>query len=121
MEVETGKIDGLLTRAERDGVAPKIFHILTNSEYYNRAGSLTHTDVTGERDAAPPASSRIYLVSGAPHIIAQFPPTSNRSGTLVGRAAMNPLDYRPVVRALFRALNRWVTEGVTPPLSPSSG
>ncbi len=114
---ETGKSDGLLVRAEKSGVAPKIFHILTNSEYYNRAGSLIHTDVTGARDVAPPANSRIYLVSGAPHIIAAFPPVSNRSGTLVGRAVMNPLDYRPVVRALFQAMNEWVTSGVAPPSS----
>jgi hypothetical protein len=33
--------------AERTGTAPKIFHLLTNSEYFNRAGSLVHTDPTG--------------------------------------------------------------------------
>jgi hypothetical protein len=114
---ETGKADGLLARAERAHVAPKIFHILTNSEYYNRAGSLIHTDVNGERDVPPPANSRIYLVSGAPHIIAPFPPVSHKSGTLIGQAAMNPLDYRPLVRALFRAMNRWVADGTPPPPS----
>lgn len=113
----TGKTDGLLARAERSGAAPKIFHILTNSEYFNRAGSLIHTDVTGMRDVEPPANSRIYLVSGAPHVRGAFPPTSHTSGTLVGKAAMNPLDYRPVVRALFEAMNLWVTGDVAPPPS----
>jgi hypothetical protein len=36
---------------------------------------------------------------------------------MVGRAALNPLDYRPVVRALFRALDRWVVEDIAPPPS----
>jgi hypothetical protein len=29
---------------------------------------------------------------------------------MVGRAVLNPLDYRPAVRALFRALDRWVAD-----------
>lgn len=36
---------------------------------------------------------------------------------MVGRAVLNPLDYRPVVRALFRALDRWVADDATPPPS----
>ena len=36
---------------------------------------------------------------------------------MVGRAALNPLDYRPAVRALFRALDRWVVEDTAPPPS----
>jgi hypothetical protein len=114
----TGKTDALLARAEQRNVAPRIFHILTESEYFNRAGSLLHTDVTGTRDVEPPANSRIYFVSGAPHIIAAFPPVSHRSGTFVGQAAMNPLDDRAAVRALFEAMHRWVADGVAPP--PSS-
>ena len=47
---ESGATDSLLARAERTGTAPKIFHLLTNSEYFNRAGSLVHTDVAGTRD-----------------------------------------------------------------------
>ena len=48
---------------------PRMFHLLTNSEYFNRAGSLVHTDVTGTRDVPPPDTSRIYMVSSAPHIV----------------------------------------------------
>jgi hypothetical protein len=36
---------------------------------------------------------------------------------MVGRAALNPLNYSAAVRALFRALDRWVTEDVAPPPS----
>jgi alpha/beta hydrolase family protein len=111
----TGQTDGLLARAEKSGTAPKLFHILTNSEYMNRVGSLVHTDVTGQRDIALPANTRIYMISSAPHIIGPMPPVSNRSGTLVGRAAQNPLEYRPVVRALFHAMDQWVVDDVAPP------
>jgi hypothetical protein len=114
---ETGAVDSLLARAERTNTVPKVFHLLTNSEYFNRAGSLVHTDPTGTKDAELPASSRIYMIASAPHGPGPFPPVSNKSGDLVGRAALNPLDYRPAVRALFRALDRWVAEDVAPPSS----
>ena len=113
----TGERDGLLVRAEASGTAPRIFHILTNSEYFNRAGSLVHTDPSGMRDVEVPPDARVYLISSAPHIIAAMPPTSNRSGTLIGQAVQNPLDTRPVVRALFQAMDRWVVDDVTPPPS----
>jgi len=64
----TGSTDGLLARARQSGTVPKMFHLLTNSEYFNRAGSLVHTDVGGTRDVPPPATSRIYMVASAPHI-----------------------------------------------------
>jgi Alpha/beta hydrolase domain len=113
----TGESDGLLARADRSGTAPKVFHILSGSEYWNRAGSLLHTDVTGARDVAVPANVRLYFISSAPHIIGPRPPTSHRSGTLVGQAALNPLDPRPVVRSLFDAMDRWVTDDIAPPAS----
>jgi hypothetical protein len=114
---ETGATDSLLARAERTGTAPKIFHLLTNSEYFNRAGSLVHTDPTGTSDADLPAQTRVYMIASAPHGPGPFPPVSNRSGDLVGRALLNPLDYRPAVRALLRALDRWVVDEVPPPPS----
>jgi hypothetical protein len=114
---EGGAVDGLLARAERTGTAPKVFHLLTNSEYFNRAGSLVHTDPTGTKDADLPANTRVYTIASAPHGPGPFPPVSNQGGGMVGRAALNPLDYRPAVRALFRALDRWVVDDVVPPPS----
>ena len=114
---ESGAVDSLLARAERTGTAPKLFHLLTNSEYFNRAGSLVHTDATGTKDAALPANTRVYMIASAPHGPGPFPPKSNVGGGMVGRAALNPLNYSPAVRALFRALDRWVADGVEPPPS----
>jgi len=114
---ETGATDGLLARAERTGTAPKVFHLLTNSEYFNRAGSLVHTDPSGTKDADLPANTRVYMIASAPHGPGPFPPASNRGGGMVGRAALNPLNYSAAVRALFRALDRWVAEDAAPPPS----
>jgi len=115
VDAETGESDGLLARAARSGTAPKIFHVLSNSEYFNRAGSLTHTDVRGERDVEPPANTRIYFVSGAPHIMSSALMT--HYGALAAKARLNDLDYEPVLRALFDALDRWVTDDAAPPPS----
>jgi hypothetical protein len=114
---ETGLTDGLLARADRTGTTPKIFHLLTNSEYFNRAGSLVHTDPTGTHDAVLPATTRVYMIASAPHGPGPFPPASNVGGGMVGRAVLNPLDYSFATRALFRALDRWVVDAVPPPAS----
>ena len=114
---ETGVTDGLLTRAKRSNTVPKFFHVMTDSEYFNRAGSLTHTDVTGTHDIEPPPTSRIYFIASAPHIVGPFPPAPFTDPAFIGQADMNPLVYTPVIRALFRALDQWVAEGKIPPAS----
>lgn len=113
----TGDTDGLLARARRSTTVPKFFHLVTNSEYFNRAGSLVHTDVAGTRDVAPPSTSRIYMVASAPHIVGAFPPAPFQDPDFVGQADMNPLVYTPVIRALFHALDAWVVSGFEPPPS----
>jgi hypothetical protein len=117
LDPETGASDGLLARAAKSNTVPKFFHVLTDSEYFNRAGSLVHTDVTGTRDVPPPATSRIYVIASAPHIVGAFPPAPFQDKDFVGRADMNPLVYTPVIRALFRAMDRWVNESIEPPAS----
>ncbi len=114
---ESGAIDSLMARAERTGTAPKMFHLLTNSEYFNRAGSLVHTDATGTKDADLPANTRVYMIASAPHGPGPFPPVSNVGGGMTGRAMLNPLNYSPAVRALFKALDRWIVDDVAPPPS----
>jgi hypothetical protein len=57
------------------------------------------------------------MIASAPHGPGPFPPASNRGGGMVGRAPLNPLNYSASVRALFRALDRWVIEDAPPPPS----
>ena len=113
----TGRSDGLLERARRSNTVPKMVHLLTNSEYFNRAGSLVHTDVAGTIDVEPPPTSRIYMVASAPHIVGAFPPGPFGDKDFIGQAPMNPLVYAPVLRAVFRALDAWVADDVAPPPS----
>ncbi len=105
--------DSLLTQASARGVVPKLFHILSSSEYYNRGASLIHTDPEGKKDIAPPETSRIYMVSSGSHFAGAFPP-KREPETL---SALNPLHRVAVTRALFAAMDRWVSEKVLPPPS----
>jgi hypothetical protein len=114
---ETGETGSLLARAESRHVAPKIFHILSNSEYFNRAGSLIHTDPTGAHDIEPPANARIYVIASGPHYAGSIPPVHARGDDLIGLAPLNPLNRSPIVRALFQAMDRWVTADIPPPPS----
>ncbi len=107
----TGKTGSLLADAEAHHVRPKIFHIFSNSEYFNRGGSLLHTDVMGTKDIAPPPDSRIYFVSSGPHAFGPMPPKQ-----FEGAAGFNnPVSRNPIVRALLKDMDDWVTKGVTPP------
>jgi hypothetical protein len=112
-DLETGQTDALLARAEARHVAPKVFHILSNSEYFNRGGSLVHTDPAGQRDLEPPAGTRIYVIASGPHFFGPFP--TEQAANLA--APLNPINRNLVVRALLKALDAWVTEGVEPPPS----
>lgn len=120
---ETGKTDSLLGRAEARRVAPKVMHILSNSEYFNRAGSLIHTEVGGKRDAgaaALGANSRIYTIASGPHFASSpalgsgdWKPVKPAGASAFG----NPLSRDAVVVALLWRLDAWVMDGVAPPES----
>jgi hypothetical protein len=113
----TGETDSLLARARESGTVPKFFHILTNSEFFNRSGSLVLTDPAGTRDVESPETSRIYIISSAPHIVGAFPPAPSNSPDFKTQAPMNTLVYDPVVRALFHDMAQWVAHDVPPPSS----
>jgi hypothetical protein len=114
---ETGATAGLLDRAIATGTAPKLFHVMTAFEYWNRAGSLVHTDATGTRDATLPDTSRVYFIASAQHGSGTLPPPEGGRNGNDGLHAANPNDFRPALRALVQALDQWVAEGVEPPPS----
>ncbi|MEK7407118.1 MAG: alpha/beta hydrolase domain-containing protein [Acidobacteriota bacterium] len=109
---ETSLTDGLLARAEKAGVTPKIFYTNSSCEYYGRAASLIHTTLDGGQDAPPAKDTRVYLFAGSQHGPAGFPPP--RSGT---QNPTNPNDFRWSMRALLAAMNRWLASGQEPPAS----
>jgi hypothetical protein len=108
----SGQTDGLLKRAVASRTAPLVMHTQSAGEYWTRSGSLVHTDPLGKRDASPPANVRIYAFGGTQHGPGSFPPQRGD-----GQNPDNPGDYRPLLRALVLALDRWVREGTRPPPS----
>jgi hypothetical protein len=104
--------DGILRRAEAAGVAPKVMHTQTSTEYWSRSGSLVHTDPLGRRDVELPDNVRLYAFGGTQHGPASYPPSAG-----IGQAPANPADYRPLLRALLAALDRWCREDKAPPPS----
>lgn len=117
----TGRTAGLLDRARERGVLPKIIETNSSSEYWGAGASLIHTDPLGTADAEIPEEMRIYHVAGTQHVPGTFPPT-DAGYTLgipypVARHPASPALMRPVLRALFAALDRWLREGAPPPTS----
>jgi hypothetical protein len=109
---ETGLTDGLLARAMRDRVVPKIFYSDTSYEYWGRSASLIHTTIDGQKDAVLPDTTRMYFLTGGQHGPAPFPPPKNHTQNL-----SNPNDFRWAMRALLVAMDRWVSDGAEPPAS----
>ncbi len=98
--------DSILKDSVRN--VPKIMHTQSAAEYWNRSGSLVHTDPMGTKDAEIPADVRVYAFGGT----AADPPPRGIADNL-----NNPGDYRPFLRALLDALDLWVTENKEPPAS----
>jgi hypothetical protein len=114
---QTAERAGLLDRARARGTVPRLFHVMTAFEYWNRAASLVHTDATGQSDAALPDTSRIYFIASAQHGPGRLPPLPGGVGSNLGFYAANANETRPLLRALVRALVEWVAQGTQPPPS----
>ncbi len=108
----TGAEEGLLENPRAADHQPKVFHTMSDTEYWERGGALVHTTPDGTRDIAVPDNVRIYHFATAPHNIGQFPPAM-----LNGETANNPFDLRIGMRALLVAMERWVRDGTAPPPS----
>ncbi len=102
----TGKRDAIL---KRPAIDPRIIHTQTATEYWQRRGSLVHTDPLGN-DLPEHEQVRVYLLSSLQH--------NDAAAALEGgapRYPQNPLPANPVLRALLCALDEWITKGVPPP------
>ena len=105
---QTGRKDGILKRPATD---PLVLHTNTSTEYWQKRGSLAHTDGRGN-DVPPPDGVRIYLMASAQHN-ALHGARAKRAKT---RHLTNPLDIGPALRALIVAMDRWATDGTEPRL-----
>ena len=93
---------------------PKVIYTNTPVEYWGqgRAAALTHTSFDGSADVKLPDNVRMYLLAGTQHSEASMPPTAGG-----GQELGNPMPQRNVMRALLRAVHKWVTDDARPPES----
>jgi hypothetical protein len=104
--------DGLLAKAAKDNVVPKIFYSNGSYEYWGRAASLIHTTPDGKQDAAIAKDTRIYFFTGSQHGTGSLPP---REVETQNPSSVN--DYRASMRALLVAMEAWVKDDKEPPAS----
>jgi len=104
--------EGIIDRSIESGTLPFILHTQSTSEYWNRSGSLVHTDPLGEKDAEIPENVRIYFFGGTQHGPSGFPPKQGD-----GQTQANPGDFKPFLRSLLLALDRWSAGGAAAPPS----
>jgi hypothetical protein len=103
---------GLLARARADRVLPKIFYTFSSTEYWARAGSLTHTSDDGLEDVPLAPTSRLYFLSGTPHSMGGLPPARAGHEHLVNFA-----EQGWAMRALLLDLDDWARGDREPPPS----
>ncbi len=108
----SGQTDGILQRSRQSQTTPLILHTQSTSEYWNRSGSLVHTDPLGQRDGDVPDNVRVYFFGGTQHGPSGFPP-----GRGDGQTLANPADYKPFLRSLLLSLDRWSAGGDEAPPS----
>lgn len=106
----TGRRGDVLAVPRTLGAVPKIMYTGTATEYWTRAASPLHVDVTGHTDLPLDERVRLYVITGAQHQIS----TSVDSDYAYPR---NVLDHAPPLRALLLALDRWASDGLEPPPS----
>jgi hypothetical protein len=92
---------------------PLVIETNSSTEYWQKGASLVHTDPTGRNDADLPPDVRVYLIAGTQH--GGRPGVDPSPGPCVN--PRNPNSATPALRALFLALEEWVTNGTAPPSS----
>ena len=106
----TGARDAILKRPATD---PLVMHTQTATEYWNRRGSLAHTDTEGN-DLPQPDGVRIYAWAGSQHYADPFARAARKPGC---QNLSNTLATSMLFRALLDAMDRWATDGTPPPPS----
>src|SRR5215471_3935919 len=104
----TGRQDAILKRPETD---PLVIHTQTSTEYWQRRGSLVHTDTRGN-DLPQPPGVRVYLWASSQHFADPIPPPLERG---LRQNYLNTVATSMLFRAMIEAMNRWATHGIVPP------
>jgi hypothetical protein len=107
----TGKTAGRYDRCTASNTCPVGMEIYSANEYWVKGASLFHTNTEGTIDLVDHPMARLYFISSHQHGVG--------NGTARGncRELGNPLSAFPVMRALWVAMDEWVTQGRAPPPS----
>jgi hypothetical protein len=103
------RTDGILARCSGTRTCPKVIHADSENEMWH-GGALTFVDASG-RDMPFPENVRAFVFAGTEH--------SASSQTAPPSCQVQPsaaIDWRPMSRALFAALEQWIA-GIEPPAS----
>jgi hypothetical protein len=103
------KVDGLWKRPATD---PLVVHTHTEGDYWVRHVSLTHTDCRDGSDVELPDNTRMYHMTGAPHMARPV-----HDPIWIGQLTPNDMSAAPYRRAAIVLLDRWATDGTPPPPS----
>jgi hypothetical protein len=102
----------------------KVFYTNTSAEYHRGDASLVHTDPDGGRDVEHGPNVRVYHFAGTEHGLGVWPPSEAQAAAAdphgwVERAQhlRGVMNYGRLLRACLVSLDRWVTEGASPPPS----
>jgi uncharacterized protein (TIGR03437 family) len=110
----SGGADGLLKRSATD---PKIIHVNSSTEYWERRGSLLDTDENGLADLVESPNVRRYLITGTQHSTTKGALPTFSVGSRQCQQLSNTFHRGSVLRALLVSLEGWVHTGVVPPAS----
>ncbi len=106
----SGRTDAILKRPETD---PLVIHSQTATEYWQRRGSLVHTDTRGN-DLPQPETVRIFMWASSQHFADPRAETPVRG---VCQNDSNVVQTSMLFRAALDNIDRWASEGVEPPPS----
>ena len=110
----TGRRDAILKRPETD---PLVIHTQTSTEYWQRRGSLVHTDTLGG-DLPQPPTVRVYLWASSQHFADPLPKPLERG---VRQNFLNTVATSMLLRAMIDAMDRRATAGFRgAPMAPWS-
>jgi len=104
----TGATDAICKRLKTD---PLIFHTQTGTEYWQRHGSLVHTDTQGN-DLAQPDNVRVYFWASSQHFANPRLSAPNRG---VCQNLINIVRTSMLFRAMLDGIDKWASDGTSPP------
>ena len=105
----TNRVDGLWKRPATD---PLIIQTHTEGDYWVRHVSLNHTDCRDGQDVRLPETTRMYHLTGAPHMARPVD-----DPIWIGQLTPNNMSAAPYRRAMLSLLDRWASDGTPPPPS----